>query len=87
MLPHDLLPRAAVYQQAQRWLKDRVFEAMVADLRAVLHLAEGPSEQPSATIEDGRTLQSGRESGHRAGYDRAKRRKGSKVHLAVDTLG
>ena len=26
-------------------------------------------------------------SGHRAGYDGAKRRKGSKVHLAVDTLG
>src|SRR5688500_11859613 len=27
------------------------------------------------------------ESGARAGYDGAKRRKGSKVHLAVDTLG
>jgi hypothetical protein len=27
------------------------------------------------------------ESGARAGYDGAKRRKGSKVHIAVDTLG
>jgi hypothetical protein len=56
-------------------------------LRAVLRLAEGRNEQPSATILDSRTLQSSPESGHRAGYDGAKRRKGSKVHLAVDTLG
>ena len=36
---------------------------------------------------DGRTLQSTRESGTRAGYDGYKRKKGSKVHIAVDTLG
>src|SRR5204862_1332348 len=82
-----LPPRAAVYQETQRWLKAGVFEAIVADLRAVLRLAEGRNEQPSATILDSRTLQSSPESGHRAGYDGAKRRKGSKVHLAVDTLG
>ncbi len=87
MMPHDLPPWAAVYQQTQRWLKAGVFEALVADLRAVLRLAEGRNEHPSATILDSRTLQSSPESGHRAGYDGAKRRKGSKVHLAVDTLG
>ncbi|WP_414653845.1 transposase [Hymenobacter sp.] len=38
-------------------------------------------------IFDSRTLQSTPESGHRAGYDGAKRRKGSKAHVAVDTLG
>jgi transposase len=32
-------------------------------------------------------MQSSPESGGRAGYDGAKRRKGSKVHVAVDTLG
>ena len=36
---------------------------------------------------DGRTLQSTPESGSRAGYDGYKRKKGSKVHAAVDTLG
>jgi transposase len=36
---------------------------------------------------DSRTLQCRPESGARAGYDGAKRRKGSKVHIAVDTLG
>jgi transposase len=36
---------------------------------------------------DSRTLRSTPESGHRGGYDGAKRKKGSKVHAAVDTLG
>ncbi len=36
---------------------------------------------------DGRTLQSTPESGSRASYDGYKRKKGSKIHLAVDTLG
>lgn len=36
---------------------------------------------------DGRTLQSSCESGLPAGYDGYKRKRGSKVHMAVDTLG
>ena len=36
---------------------------------------------------DGRTVQSTPESGERAGYDGHKRRKASKIHIAVDTLG
>src|SRR5437588_3125800 len=87
MMPHDLPPWAAVYQQTQRCLKAGVFEAIVEDLRTVLRLAEGRNEEPSAAIFDSRTLQSTPESGHRAGYDGAKRKKGSKVHAAVDTLG
>jgi transposase len=87
MMPNDLPPWEMVYQQTQRWLKARVFEAMVHDLRALLRLAEGREEQPTAAIFDSRTLQSSPESGERAGYDGAKRRKGSKTHMAVDTLG
>src|SRR5579859_4514882 len=87
MMPHDLPPWHTVYQQAQRWLRVGAFEAIVSDLRAILRLAAGRNEQPTAAIFDSRTLQSSPESGHRAGYDGAKRRRGSKVHLAVDTLG
>jgi transposase len=87
MLPHDLPPWEAVYQQTQRWLNAGVFEAIVQDLRVVLRLVEGREGQPSAAIFDSRTLQSTPESGPRAGYDGAKRRRGSKVHMAVDTLG
>jgi transposase len=86
-MPHDLPPWQVVYQQSQRWIKASVFESLVYDLRAVLRIAEGRKESPTAAIIDSRTLQSTPESGGRAGYDGAKRRKGSKVHLAVDTLG
>ena len=69
MMPHDLPPWAAVYQQTQRWLRAGVFEAIVDDLRAILRLAVGRNEEPSAAIFDSRTLQSSPESGHRAGYE------------------
>jgi transposase len=43
--------------------------------------------QPTAAVLDGRTIQSTPESGGRAGYDGHKKKNGSKVHIAVDTLG
>jgi len=86
-MPNDLPPWAAVYQQAQRWLAAGCFEALAEDLRTVLRRAAGRKAQPSAAILDSRTLRSSPESGERAGYDGAKRKKGSKPHLAVDTLG
>ena len=60
---------------------------MAEDLRALLRLAACRDSVPTAVILDSRTLQSTPESGGRAGYDGAKKRKGSKVHAAVDTLG
>jgi transposase len=86
-LPHDLPPWAAVYQQAQRWLAAGCFEAIADDLRVMLRLADGRNPQPTAVILDGRTLPSTPESGHRAGFDGHKKRQGSKLHAAVDTLG
>jgi transposase len=87
MMPNDLPPWHTVYQQTQRWVKAGVFEEMVHDLRMLMREIDGRMQQPSAVILDSRTLQSTPESGGRAGYDGHKRRKGSKVHMAVDTLG
>jgi transposase len=87
LLPNDLPPWEAVYQQTQRWLNAGVFDAIVHDLRVLLRLAEGRQEQPAAAIVDSRPLQSTPASGPRAGYDGAKRTRGSKVHMAVDALG
>ena len=87
MIPNDLPPWHAVYDQAQRWMVAGVFEAIAQDLRKMLRLLAERALQPSAAIIDGRTVQSTPESGGRAGYDGYKRRKGSKVHAAVDTLG
>ena len=86
-MPNDLPPWEIVYQQSRRWLNAGCFEALAEDLRAILRLAAGRSEQPSAAIIDSRTLRSTPESGARGAYDGAKRKKGSKLHLAVDTLG
>jgi transposase len=78
-------PWYTVYQRTQRWLQAGVFETMVHDLRALLHLAAGRKAQPTAAIFDSRTLQSTPESGEHAGYDGAKRRKGSKTVLKSDS--
>jgi transposase len=86
-MPHDPPPWTAVYQQTRRWMAVGCFEAIVHDLREVLRLAQGRAPAPTAAILDSRTLQSTPESGARAGYDGAKRQRGSKVHAAVDTLG
>jgi transposase len=86
-MPNDLPPWEVVYQQSQRWLASGVFEAMTRDLRRILRVLEGRGEEPSAAVFDSRTLRSTPESGRRGGYDGAKRKKGSKVHMAVDTLG
>ena len=84
MLPHDFPPWEAVYQQT---LAAGVFEAMAHDLSGLLRLASGREPEPTAAILDSRTLRSTPESGARGGYDGAKRKKGFKVHAAVDTLG
>ena len=86
-LPHDFPPWTAVYQQARRWNDARAFEAAAHDLRQVLRLTQERASQPTAVILDGRTLQSTPESGGRARFDGHKKKRGSKVHLAVDTLG
>ena len=86
-MPNDLPPWQAVYQQMRRWTAAGVFEALLADVQELLRYFGGRKGQPTAVCIDSRTLQSTPESGARVGYDGAKRRKGSKVHIAVDTLG
>ena len=87
MLPGDFPPWQAVEQQAKRWMEAECFETLTHDVRELLRLLQERNPRPTAAIFDGRTMQSSPESGGRAGYDGYKRKKGSKVHVAVDTLG
>ena len=87
MMPHDFPPWPAVYQQTRRWIAAGCFEAMTHDLREIVRISAGRDGSPTAVIFDARTIQSTPESGGRGGYDGGKRKKGSKVHAAVDTLG
>lgn len=80
-------PWEAVCQQTQRWMRAGCFEAIVHDLWEMLRICDGRKAQPSAIILDSRILQSTPQSGARAGYDSAKRRKSFKIHLPVNMLG
>jgi transposase len=83
MLPHDLPPWHVVYEQTRRWLAAECFENAAHDIVLLIRQAKGRNKQPTMAIIESRTGQSTSESGSHA----AKKRKGSKVHLAVDSLG
>lgn len=81
MLPNNLPPWHTIYQPQQCWLKAGVFDALVHDLRMLLHEIEGCTPLPQAAMLDTRTLLSSPESDTRAGYDAYKRRKGTRFPL------
>jgi transposase len=72
---------------ALSWIAAGCFEALGHDLRTMLRRSTARADGPTAVILDGATRQSTTERGHRAGYDGHKKRNGSKIHAAVDTLG
>lgn len=85
--PHDFPPYKIVHQQLMRWFERGCFENLAHDLRSLVREDALKEGVPTVAIVDSRTLQSTPESGGRAGYDGGKRRKGSKIHAAVDTMG
>jgi transposase len=87
MRPQDFPPWPAVYHQTRRRPKAGGCEAMVEAVRAVWRVAQGRARQPSAVMLESRTLQSSPESGRRAGYEGAKRRRGRDVPIAAETSG
>ena len=64
-MPNDLPPWFTVYQQSRRWLAAGCFEELAKDLRAILRLAAGRAEGPTAAIIDSRPLRAMPESGWR----------------------
>lgn len=82
-LPNDFPPAETVRQQAHRWFEAGCFLNAAHDLRFLARVEKSRNGEPTAIIIDSRTLQSTPESGHRAGFDGARKRKGTKVHLEV----
>lgn len=88
MLPANFPPWEAVLPaDAALDLAAQYVEVMAHDLLEILRLYPRRKVQPSAAILDSRTLRSYHESGARAGDDGATCKNGSKIHIAVDTLG
>ena len=78
LLPNDLPPWDVIYGPMRRWLAACVFEPMTQDLRELLRSLDRRKAQPMATILDSQTLPSTPESGARAGFDGAKRKRAAK---------
>lgn len=102
MLPHDLPRWKVVYQQTQRWLKADVYAEMAHDLRLAPFRQAQPSAAILDRRTLPSTPESGERAGydgakrsptpHRKAVPTRRRRvaqgkRGSKVHVAVDTLG
>lgn len=75
-----------VYHVFRKWALDHTWESVNACLRARTRASEGKRSRPTAAILDSQSIKSDSHGGA-VGYDAAKRIKGRKRHLLVDTLG
>jgi transposase len=86
LLPTDFPPWKTVYHIFRKWTLDYTWEAINARLRAHVREREDKRSRPTAAILDSQSVKSDCHAGL-VGYDAAKRIKGRKRHLLVDTLG
>lgn len=86
LLPHDLAPWHAAYRCFRTWTAQGVWDDIHHRLRGQLRAAEDRDPVPSAAVLDSQTARSA-EGGEAIGWDQAKKTRGRKRHLLVDTGG
>ena len=86
MLPSDFPPYQTVFHIFRQWALNHTWAAINALLRAHVREREGKRCRPTAAILDSQSVKSDPHGGS-VGYDAAKRIKGRKRHILVDTLG
>lgn len=86
LLPANFPPWKTIYHIFRKWTLNDTWEAINARLRDCVRAGANKSSQPTAAILDSQSVKSDPHGGP-VGYDAAKRIKGRKRHLLVDTMG